>query len=73
MPNPQPSGVPVPAGWPSIRITYEAITNKLNTAGTIAQKTAAINYWKARLEEDLGLISRGNPPATAPASPPAPY
>lgn len=60
-------------GWPTIRLTYEAITNKLNTPGTVAQKKAAIAYWMARLQEDLALISRNQPPATAPTSPPAPY
>lgn len=67
------STVPVPMGWPTIRLTYEAITNKLNQPGTVAQKQAAITYWKARLDEDMALIMQSMPPATTPASPPSPY
>ncbi len=60
-------------GWPTVRVTYEAITKKLNQPGTAAQKKAAIAYWKARLDEDLALISQNLSPATTPTSPPAPY
>ncbi len=67
------SNVPVPAGWPTIRMTYDNITRKLNEPGTVAQKSAAIAYWKARLDEDLALIMQNKPPATSPVSPPAPY
>jgi len=67
------SSVPVPAGWPTIRITYDAITTKLNSPGTKEQKLAAILYWKQRLEEDYALIQQNRAPAKSPPSPPAPY
>ena len=67
------SAVPVPTGWPSVRVTYDAITTKLNSGGTKDQKLAAINYWRLRLQEDYGLIDKGLPPARSPLSPPAPY
>lgn len=67
------STVPVPVGWPTVRLAYDGITTKLSAPGTIQQKKDAIAYWMARLNEDLALISKGKPPATAPTSPPAPY
>ncbi len=58
------SQVPVPASWPSIKATYEAITNKLYTAATPAQKLDAITYWIARLTEDKTLIGSGQQAST---------
>ncbi len=63
-----PGSVPVPAGWPSIKATYDnSITQKLLTsassnAATDKQlKLAAIGYWMARLQRDQACISAGVP------------
>ncbi len=68
------STVPVPTGWPTIKVAYSGITTKLNESQYVASSTttkvttemklAAIYYWKRRLDEDAALIAAGQPPAT---------
>lgn len=58
------SQVPVPTSWPTIKATYEAITNKLFMTATKQQKIDAINYWIARLNEDKTLVNAGSTPST---------
>lgn len=70
------STVPVPAGWPSIKVAYSGVTTKLSertctvngqsVSVTLAMRLAAINYWRLRLAEDEALARAGQPPATVP-------
>ncbi len=73
------SQVPVPTGWPTIKIAYSGITTKLSerqcTVGgktvtvTLAMQLQGIGYWRQRLTQDEGLVNAGQPPATTGAIP----
>lgn len=59
----KPTGVNDTSGWKNVRSTYVALTNKLDTLPEEKDlRKKAINYWKARLDEDYAEIDSGGEP-----------
>lgn len=57
-----------PTGWKHVRATYANITHKLDSLpGNKDLRLAAIDYWRARLNEDAQSIANGGEAFDAPA------
>ncbi len=49
-------------GWTNVKLTYSAITTKLEEPVDTQTKLKAIDYWIARLNQDRASIASGHGP-----------